>query len=51
MLKDRKKCTKTARMLDVSKGHVSNVKKRYEKGGAKALKPAKRGRQQERTKS
>ena len=31
-------------MPDVSKGHASNIKKRYEKSGAKALKPAKRGR-------
>ena len=44
MLNDGKKSTEIAKMLDVSKGHVSNVKKLYEKGGAKALKPAKRGR-------
>ena len=30
--------------LGVSKGHVSNVKKLYEAGGAASLKPKKRGR-------
>ena len=44
MLKDGKSGTEIAKSLGVSKGHVSNVKKLYEKGGAKALKPAKRGR-------
>ena len=44
MLKDGKSGKQIARDLGVSEGHVSNVKKLYEKGGAKALKPAKRGR-------
>ena len=44
MLKDGKRGTEIAKELGVSKGHVSNVKKLYETGGAKALKPAKRGR-------
>ena len=45
MLKDGKKGNEIAKDLGVSKGHVSNVKKLYEKGGAKALQPKKRGRQ------
>ena len=44
MLKDGKRGKEIAKELDVSEGHVSNVKKLYEAGGAKALKPAKRGR-------
>lgn len=44
MLKDGKSGKQIAKDLGVSEGHVSNVKKLYEKGGAKALKPAKRGR-------
>ena len=44
MLKDGKRGTEIAKELGVSEGHVSNVKKLYEMGGAKALKPAKRGR-------
>jgi transposase len=34
----------TARLLDVSEGHVSNVKRAYEKEGAKGLKLGRRGR-------
>ncbi len=45
MLKDGKKGKEIAKDLGVSEGHVSNVKKLYEKGGAKALQPKKRGRQ------
>ena len=41
MLKDGKKGNQ---ILGVSKGHVSNVKKLYEAGGAASLKPKKRGR-------
>ena len=44
MLKDGKRGNEIAKELGVSEGHVSNVKKLYETGGAKALKPAKRGR-------
>ena len=44
MLKDGKRGKEIAKELGVSEGHVSNVKKLYETGGAKALKPAKRGR-------
>lgn len=44
MLKDGKQGKEIARELGVSEGHVSNVKKLYESGGAKALKPKKRGR-------
>ena len=44
MLKDGKSGKKIAKDLGVSEGHVSNVKKLYSTGGAKALKPAKRGR-------
>lgn len=44
MLKDGKKGKDIAKDLGVSVGHVSNVKKLYEKGGASALKPKKRGR-------
>jgi transposase len=36
---------KIAKMLDVSEGHVSNVKKAYEKDGIAGIKPRKRGRQ------
>lgn len=44
MLKDGKSGKEIAKDLGVSEGHVSNVKKLYETGGAKALKPKKRGR-------
>lgn len=44
MLKDGKKGNQIAKDLGVSKGHVSNVKKLYEAGGAASLKPKKRGR-------
>ena len=44
MLKDGKKGKEIAKDLGVSVGHVSNVKKLYETGGAAALKPKKRGR-------
>ena len=44
MLKDGKKGKEIAKDLGVSVGHVSNVKKLYETGGATALKPKKRGR-------
>ncbi|MBR6706648.1 MAG: IS630 family transposase [Clostridia bacterium] len=44
MLKDGKKGREIAKDLGVSVGHVSNVKKLYEAGGASALKPKKRGR-------
>ena len=44
MLKDGKSGKQIAKDLGVSEGHVSNVKKLYAEGGAKALKPAKRGR-------
>ena len=44
MLKDGKSGKEIAKTLGVSEGHVSNVKKLYEKGGAKALQPKKRGR-------
>ena len=44
MLKDGKKGKEIAKDLGVSEGHVSNVKKLYEAGGAAALKPKKRGR-------
>ena len=44
MLKDGKRGVEIAKELGVSKGHVSNVKKLYETGGAKALQPKKRGR-------
>ncbi len=44
MLKDGKKGKAIAKDLGVSEGHVSNVKKLYETGGAAALKPKKRGR-------
>ena len=44
MLKDGKKGKEIAKDLGVSEGHVSNVKKLYESGGAAALKPKKRGR-------
>lgn len=44
MLKDGKKGNQIAKDLGVSKGHVSNVKKLYEAGGAALLKPKKRGR-------
>ncbi len=44
MLKDGKSGKQVAKDLGVSEGHVSNVKKLYEQGGASALKPAKRGR-------
>ena len=44
MLKDGKKGKEIAKDLGVSVGHVSNVKKLYETGGASALKPKKRGR-------
>ena len=44
MLKDGKKGKEIAKDLGVSEGHVSNVKKLYEAGGAVALKPKKRGR-------
>ena len=43
MLKDGKKGNQIAKDLGVSKGHVSNVKKLYEAGGAASLKPKKRG--------
>ena len=42
MLKDGKKGNEIAKDLGVSVGHVSNVKKLYETGGAAALKPKKR---------
>ena len=45
MLKDGKKGKEIAKDLGVSEGHVSNVKKLYDQGGAKALQPKKRGRQ------
>ena len=44
MLKDGKSGKQIAKDLGVSEGHVSNVKKLYATGGAKALKPVKRGR-------
>lgn len=44
MLKDGKKGNQIAKDLGVSKGHISNVKKLYEAGGAASLKPKKRGR-------
>ena len=44
MVKDGKKGNEIAKILGVSEGHVSNVKKLYATGGAKALKPSKRGR-------
>ena len=44
MLKDGKRGKEIAKELGVSEGRVSNVKKLYATGGAKALKPAKRGR-------
>ena len=44
MLKDGKKGSEIAKDLGVSVGHVSNVKKLYEAGGASALKPKQRGR-------
>ncbi len=44
MLKGGKSGRQIAKDLGVSEGHVSNVKKLYVKGGASALKPAKRGR-------
>ncbi len=44
MLKDGKRGRDIAKELGVSEGHVSNIKKLYENGGAGALKPAKRGR-------
>ena len=44
MLKNGKNGSDIAKDLGVSKGHVSNVKKQYETGGVKALKPKRRGR-------
>lgn len=44
MLKNGKRGNVIAKELGVSEGHVSNVKKLYENGGAKALNPVKRGR-------
>ena len=44
MVKDGKKGNEIAKILGVSEGHVSNVKKLYANGGAKALQPQKRGR-------
>jgi len=44
MEKDGKSGRQTAKNLGVSEGYISNVKKLYEKGGASALKPAKRRR-------
>ena len=44
MVKDGKQGKEIANILGVSEGHVSNVKKLYAKGGAKALQPQKRGR-------
>ena len=44
MLKGGKKGMEIAKDLRMSAGHVSNVKKLYETGGAIALKPKKRGR-------
>ena len=44
MVKDGKQGNEIANILGVSEGHVSNVKKLYANGGAKALQPQKRGR-------
>ena len=44
MLKDGKRGKEIAKELGLSEGHVSNVKKLYETGGAKVLKLVKRGR-------
>ena len=44
ILKDGKKGKEIAKDLGVSEGHLSNVKRLYEAGGAVALKPKKRGR-------
>jgi len=44
-LKNGKSGRETAKLLDVSEGHVSNVKKAYEQSGIDGIKPGKRGRQ------
>jgi len=43
-LKSGKSGRETAKLLDVSEGHVSNVKKAYEKEGIRGLKIGQRGR-------
>jgi transposase len=43
-LQSGKSGRETAKLLDVSEGHVSNVKKAYEKDGIKGLKIGQRGR-------
>jgi len=44
MLRDGKSGQETAKLLGVSEGHVSNVKKLYEEGGLEALRIGQRGR-------
>lgn len=44
LLKDGKSGREIAKLLDVSEGHVSNVKKAYEKDGIQGIKIKKRGR-------
>jgi transposase len=44
LLKSGKNGREIAKLLDVSEGHVSGVKKSYENGGIEAIKPKTRGR-------
>ena len=44
MLRDGKSGQETAKLLGVSEGHVSNVKKLYEEGGLEGLQIGQRGR-------
>jgi len=44
LLKTGKNGREIAKLLDVSEGHVSGVKKAYEAGGVVAIKPKRRGR-------
>lgn len=44
LLKDGKSGREIAKLLDVSEGHVSNVKKAYKSFGIAGIKPKKRGR-------
>lgn len=44
MLKKDMKGNEIAKILDVSKGHVSNVKKAYAENGIKGIKPKHQGR-------
>ncbi len=44
MLKKGMKGNEIAKILDVSKGHVSNVKKAYAENGIKGIKPKHQGR-------